>query len=148
MLFLANYCIVIRGAPRHVASALRHVVRTPRCSQRCHRHSKSSRQRTSMPLRWAIQLWDLTPLESWSENSQTLPEAPYKIFTFCRCGTWMFSNSPDVPLMLEGKDLSSPRLSRHHNSLYSQHCTAQNDPHINLFLRSRNGRCERSILFG
>jgi len=35
------------------------------------------------PLRRSSQLWDVTTLGLWSDNSQTLPEAPSDIISFC-----------------------------------------------------------------
>jgi len=40
---------------------------------------------TWRPLHWSSQLWDLTTLEFWSDNSETLLETPSDIITFCWC---------------------------------------------------------------
>jgi len=41
---------------------------------------------TWRPLHQSSKLWDLTTLGFWSDNSQTLPEAPSDKNTFCWCG--------------------------------------------------------------
>jgi len=40
---------------------------------------------TLRPLGRSSKLWDLTTLGFWSDNSQTLPEAPSDIIVFCWC---------------------------------------------------------------
>jgi len=76
MLFFPDCSTVIRGAPRLVACAPGLVVGAPRC--------------TWWPLHRSSELWDLTTLGFWSDNSQTLPEAPCDKNTFCWC-CWRLS---------------------------------------------------------
>jgi len=73
-----------------------------RCSQACRWRSQACSQRSQMlpglssalpgaprctwrPLHRSSKVWNLTTLGFWSDNSQTLPEAPSDKNTFCWC---------------------------------------------------------------
>ena len=98
------------------------------CSQGCHRRSQvlpdllsaltgllpaspGGPRCTLRPLCWSSQLWDLTTLGFWSDNSQTLPEAPCHIISFCwwnqAIGFILRPSSPVVALISIGKKKDS-----------------------------------------
>jgi len=81
------------GAPRHFVDAPRRVAGALRCTQACcpcsqvlpwlsrdvlcpHRFVAGARRCSWRPLHPSCELWDWSTLRFWSDNSQTLPDAP------------------------------------------------------------------------